>query len=53
MKGVQVYMSKLQDNLDLILNDKNTNLKPENLKERCYSIRCVTDQPNLLKNMKV
>lgn len=26
-------MSKLQDNLDLILNDKNTNLKPENLKD--------------------
>lgn len=26
-------MSKLQDNLNLILNDKNINLKPENLKD--------------------
>ena len=46
-------MNKLQDNLDLILNDKNTNLKPENLKERCYSIRSIADQQNLLKSMKV
>lgn len=44
-------MSKLQDNLDLILNDKNTNLKPENLKERCYRIRGGTVLVKSLKNI--
>lgn len=31
--------NELQQTLDNILNDKNINLKPENLKERCNLFR--------------